>query len=219
MIAAWATAAAAQEGEFVALHHSDIDWQNRALPRYPAEAAQLGLGRIDCRVRLFIDDAGALDHLDFEACPTVFHAPVEEAVGRSSWHPARVDGRAVGAQFVLIYQFVDDQRGSAPPNLLNQLPNAPAWSEWCRDVRVPLDAFVHLDEVTWRSLPTLDVPGHPAECRVTLYVDPRGNPVHVAVTDAPTDWGYRIATTWCDARIGRMTPSQPVTLVRPCESP
>lgn len=204
---------------FEALHHSDVAWEQRAIPRYPAEASDLELGPVQCRVRLFVDATGALDHVDFVSCPRVFQDPVLDAVSASSWVPWTVDDRPVPFQFVLIYSFVDDARGSADPDLLNTLPSAPMWAEWCRDVRVPLDAFASIPpgSVGWLVTPALHIPGDASACRVTLYVDPRGRPVQVAVADAPEDWGYRIAISWCAARIDRLQPPDAVTFVRACE--
>ena len=224
MIAWFATAAAQAQDDlkpvaFAVVHHTDVQWEHRVIPRYPREASDLELGPVMCRVRLFVEADGALDHVDFVSCPRVFQDPVLAAVTTSRWRPWTVKDTPVPFQFVLIYSFIDDARGAAEPDLLNALPTAEVWAEWCRDVRVPLDAFASVppSEVTWQVTPALHVPGDASACRATLYVDPRGRPVYVAVTATPEDWGYRIATSWCASRIDRQDPPDAVMFSRACE--
>lgn len=224
MIAVWSAAAAQAQDDlepvaFAVVHHSDVTWQQREIPRYPREASDLDLGPVMCRVRLFVEADGALDHVDFVACPYVFQDPVLAAVSASSWQPWTVDGSPVPFQFVLIYSFVDDARGWAAPDLLNAMPTSSVWAQWCSKARAPLDAFAPApaSDVTWRVTPALHVPGDASACRVTLYVDPHGRPVHVMVTDTPQDWGYRIAVSWCAARLDRPHRGDAVRLSRACE--
>jgi outer membrane biosynthesis protein TonB len=83
------------------VHHSELQTKRRVLPDYPEAARDLGLGEQQCKVRVFIDAKGVPYDLRFEACPKVFQHTTEEAVLKWRWYPAKVDGKAVPAQFLL----------------------------------------------------------------------------------------------------------------------
>ncbi len=92
-------------GGYKTMHHSDVEWKNKAVPDYPEAAREMNLGDVDCRVRMFVDEKGMPNNIDFVACPKVFQDAAKEAFFKSRWYPAKVDNLKTKAQFVLIYQF------------------------------------------------------------------------------------------------------------------
>ena len=92
-------------GGYKTMHHSDVEWKNRVIPDYPEAAREMNLGDQECRVRMFVDEKGMPNNIDFVACPKVFQDAAKEAFFKSRWYPAKVENLKTKSQFVLIYSF------------------------------------------------------------------------------------------------------------------
>lgn len=92
-------------GGYKTFHHSDVERKTRVDPDYPDAAREMNLGDVDCRVRMFIDDKGMPENVEFMACPKAFHDTVKEAFFKCRWYPAKVAGVKTKAQFVMVYRF------------------------------------------------------------------------------------------------------------------
>jgi outer membrane biosynthesis protein TonB len=86
-------------------HHSEVEVKKRITPSYPDAAADLNLGDVDCRVRVFIDTEGVPYDVVIEACPKVFHDETRNALLKWRWYPAKADGAKVRAQFQLVVRY------------------------------------------------------------------------------------------------------------------
>ena len=93
-------------GGYKVMHHSDVEWKNRAIPDYPEAAREMNLGEVECRVRMFVDEKGMPNNIEFVACPKVFQDTTREAFFKSRWYPAKVDNAKTRAQFLLVYKYV-----------------------------------------------------------------------------------------------------------------
>ena len=93
-------------GGYKVMHHSDVEWKNRAIPDYPEAAREMNLGEVECRVRMFVDEKGMPNDIEFVACPKVFQDTTREAFFKSRWYPAKVDNAKTRAQFLLVYKYV-----------------------------------------------------------------------------------------------------------------
>lgn len=88
------------------VHHSEVRVKRRTALGYPEAAYDLGLGRVTCRVRVFIDESGVPRDVRSAVCPPVFRDALERGLSRWRWYPARVEGTPVEAQFLLSVQFI-----------------------------------------------------------------------------------------------------------------
>jgi hypothetical protein len=78
--------------------------------RYPEAADALGLGAVRCELRYLVDVRGRPLSVDILDCPDVFHREIELRALKARFAPARVDGRAVSARYVLGVTFRPSQR-------------------------------------------------------------------------------------------------------------
>jgi hypothetical protein len=69
--------------------------------RYPEAAHALALGAVRCELRYLVDARGRPQRVDIVDCPEVFHREISLRAHKARFAPARVDGRAVPARFVL----------------------------------------------------------------------------------------------------------------------
>lgn len=87
------------------VHRSDVRLKRRAVPDYPEAARSMNLGEVNCRVAILISETGVAEHVDFQACPSVFHDTVREAIGRMRWYPYRIGGQRSPARFSIQFRF------------------------------------------------------------------------------------------------------------------
>ena len=89
----------------VPIHHSKLQIRRRIQPTYPEAAKAMNLGRVDCRVRVFIDETGKPYDVRMHACPKMFHDTTREALYKWRWYPARKDGQKVKVATMLKIRF------------------------------------------------------------------------------------------------------------------
>lgn len=88
------------------IHHSEVTVKRRSPFEYPKAATDLALGEVDCRVRVFLDAEGVPTDVAVDTCPVVFHDAIRASLLRWRWFPARVAGKRVPAQFLMVVRFI-----------------------------------------------------------------------------------------------------------------
>jgi len=85
----------------VHLSYAAVKVKRQVTPVYPRAAQSLGLPETRCKARVDIDTRGRPTQVQVGGCAAVFHAATVDALMRWRFYPARRDGRAVPATFVV----------------------------------------------------------------------------------------------------------------------
>jgi outer membrane biosynthesis protein TonB len=88
------------------IHWSEAAIRSRVLPQFPESARGLGKDRVDCRVRMFVNEKGVPERVEAETCEEPFLAAAVDAAMKWRFYPTKVNGVAARVQFLVMIRFV-----------------------------------------------------------------------------------------------------------------